>query len=337
MYKQSKRILTLLVAALTVGLLWGSLTLSAPPPGKGGGKGGGGGDKTVPDGPGMIAFVNSRTIFHINPDGSGLTSVADFTGQANPAWSPMFADGSVKIFYNDVVATGVTALMVVDVIPDLGTPVPVLEVADGAGMFQVDVSQLLVLEDGTETVRVSFRTFLDDGDSAIQIVDLSYDSGLFTVGSVSPAIPSGPGVTYYQASFSPDGQWLALERGATLADGSVDCSIWLLSADGETQQPLIDCPGSFDGFPAWSPDGSELAFISDRDGRRRQVYVASLNDALSVVSENRVTSRGKDKGWPTWSPDGLQIAYHEAGTIRKVLDTGEQFKLVDGSKPNWSP
>ncbi len=38
MFKQSKRTLTILVAAVAVTLVWGALSLSAPPPGKGGGK-----------------------------------------------------------------------------------------------------------------------------------------------------------------------------------------------------------------------------------------------------------------------------------------------------------
>jgi TolB protein len=61
-----------------------------------------------------------------------------------------------------------------------------------------------------------------------------------------------------------------------------------------------------DTFPAWSPDGKKIAFISDRDGRPN-VYVM---DADGKRVKQLTTEKG-EKDWcscPSWSADGKKIA-----------------------------
>lgn len=61
------------------------------------------------------------------------------------------------------------------------------------------------------------------------------------------------------ASFSPDGRRIVFEGH----DGT-DYEVYIADlATGETQL-LTDSPGG-DGWPAWSPDGSSIAFTSERD------------------------------------------------------------------------
>lgn len=92
-----------------------------------------------------------------------------------------------------------------------------------------------------------------------------------------------------------------------------------------------------DGQPAFSKDGTTLAFSSDRSGSF-EIYVQSLTPGAVPTP---LTSNGRSNIQPTWSPDGRFIAYHEAagggiwvvpsrgGTARRLAETG--------SHPSWSP
>lgn len=59
-----------------------------------------------------------------------------------------------------------------------------------------------------------------------------------------------------------------------------------------------------DGSPAWSPDGTRLAFYSERDGNA-EIYVMSARGA----GVTRLTRTSADEGYPAWSPDGRTITF----------------------------
>jgi serine/threonine protein kinase/Tol biopolymer transport system component len=116
-----------------------------------------------------------------------------------------------------------------------------------------------------------------------------------------------------QPAWSPDGRRLAfvspcLRRSAQdTYDGT---SIYIINADGTGRTALLaSAHGDFD--PAWSPDGSQIAFTSLRDGYQ-QIYTIDL--ATSDIT--RITDTPSDVATrqPAWSPDGLKIAY----AVRRV-------------------
>jgi TolB protein len=82
----------------------------------------------------------------------------------------------------------------------------------------------------------------------------------------------------------------------------------------------------FEREPAWSPDGTRLAFR-----RGHQIYVMNA-DGTGL----RPVVQGMN---PAWSPDGSMLAY-DTGVGVFVLDldgTGDQRFVAAGTEPAWSP
>jgi dipeptidyl aminopeptidase/acylaminoacyl peptidase len=109
--------------------------------------------------------------------------------------------------------------------------------------------------------------------------------------------------TIADLEFSPDGSKLAFTVTEPVKGKARSRSLWLLDvATGGRRQ--LTFSGKSDGSPRWSPDGSSIAFTSDRSGESAQLYVLSLRggeaEQLTDTSERVESFR--------WSPDGTRIA-----------------------------
>lgn len=96
--------------------------------------------------------------------------------------------------------------------------------------------------------------------------------------------------------------------------------------------------------PAWSPDGSQVAYWSDRTGEY-ELYVRAADGS---GEERRVTTDGAtDPVWrydARWSPDGTELAYGDHGARLRVVDvaTGKITDVDRGvygdiGDEQWSP
>jgi hypothetical protein len=116
--------------------------------------------------------------------------------------------------------------------------------------------------------------------------------------------------------------------------------IFSMFADGSEQVNLTATP-QFDGGPAWSPDGGQIAFTSARDGNS-EVYVMNADGTSQV---NLTLHPALDEN-PDWSPDGSHIAFsstRDGNSEVYVMDADgtDQIRLTtsfgfDGH-PAWSP
>lgn len=99
--------------------------------------------------------------------------------------------------------------------------------------------------------------------------------------------------------------------------------VYLVYEDGSDVRQLTS-GGSVEADPAWSPDGSKLAFVSDRDGNP-EIY--TMNADGSGVA--RLTTNGEADYQPAWSPDGRKIAF----ASRRTGDAEIFVMNADGSSP----
>jgi len=118
---------------------------------------------------------------------------------------------------------------------------------------------------------------------------------------------------------SPNGKVLAFVR----ADPDAE-RIYIAPAGGGAARRLISSRGT---LPRWSPDGSTIAFASDRryDGG---IFIIRADGS----GERQLTKEG---GWPVWWPDGSQIGYiavgpNGNGQIRVVAPRDGTTRTLDG-------
>ena len=120
-----------------------------------------------------------------------------------------------------------------------------------------------------------------------------------------------------------------------------------IGAVGKPQQ-IFSAQHATQASPTFSPDGKQIAFVSNKDGLPR-VYVMKVpenRNKQKTMPTRLLTKRNVESTAPAWSPDGHKVAYcSKTNGIRQIwminLETGEEKQITNGpghkENPSWAP
>ena len=290
---------------------------------------------------GKIAFARQPNdaggIYTVDPDGSGLSLLAKEGDE--PAWSPdgtkiayttnvgikvMDADGSNKrrltpnrpdLFYSDPTwSSDGTQLAFTTQMEhyDLdsrdiytmdvdGSNITNIIRSPGVGEADIDISP-----DGSQMCLERFRSLLSDIPGEGQS-----ESGIYVVNidGSNPTRLSLTDWTEHECAWSPDGTKIAYSYTppGSPGDGESPPDVYIMNADGSGKINLTK-NRAWGSHPAWSPDGTKIAFMSDRDsGDAGNGSTETYADIYTMDADGSDVVRVTEtplvyKGQPDWQP-----------------------------------
>jgi Tol biopolymer transport system component len=228
-----------------------------------------------PDGR-KIAFTSDRDgnseVYVMNADGSGQTRLTNNPAlDSGPVWSP---DGEKIVFVSD--RDGNNEIYVMN--------------ADGSGQTNLSNNEAsegdpLWSPDGTKVAFSSDR-------------DMPYVPGIYLMnadGSGQTLLYHGGDRHSWPAEWSPGGSRLLFER-----DSEGTMQIGVMNADGSGRRIFSFEPYWYDNFaPSWSPDGTKIVFVGERDGDYYDNCEICVINA-DGTGETRLTRNSAADTWPSW-------------------------------------
>jgi dipeptidyl aminopeptidase/acylaminoacyl peptidase len=203
-------------------------------------------------------------------------------------------------------------------------------VARGPAFTPVKVTQFIE-DDGQEITQLRFSP---DGTRLVFVLGGDHDANWPAEGDLAPdpgSSPTQPATAIWALPLNSgppvkidDGDAPVISARGQLAyikDGHV----WVSSLDGGKPEHLFFDRGK-DSDLVWSPDGTRLAFVSDRKDHSFIGIFTSKNTPLVYLAP----STHKDLS-PVWSPDGARIAF-----ARRAGDGGAPRPVLSRVPHPWS-
>jgi Tol biopolymer transport system component len=276
---------------------------------------------------GRIAFVSDRAgnaeIYVIRADGTGLTRLTNNTvGDGQPAWSHdgtkiAFVRGSglgEEIYVMNANGTGVKRLTNNNQIDENPAWSPDGTKIVFASTRETTYRKLYVMNaNGSGVARLTqgtssdvYPTWSPDGSRiAFERHSLHFVNRLW-VGTTDIAViaASGGGALTlatgreYHPAWSPDGTKIVFSsaRDNLYHNNTPAREIYRMSTNGSGVTRLTTNTVN-DDWPTWSPDGSKVAFESDRNGNP-DIYIMNPNG----TGVTRLTFKSATDGEPAWGP-----------------------------------
>lgn len=230
---------------------------------------------------------------------------------------------------------------------EISSPAPTAEGEQDGDLTLAPTVTLDEPAEPTEAVSESIislvpQALIDRGAGTGRVVYASDSGGNFDLYLTNEAGESSRLLTSdtneFNPVFSPSGRQIAY-HAVEPVNGTWE--IYLISASGGIPSNLTDAV-SDDSFPQWSPDGTTIAFHSNRSNQF-DLYTIEIESK----TVERLTSAPVGDFAPTWSPDGAQIAFYRriaAGRHELFLinrDGSGETQLTDlgavSQFPVWSP
>jgi len=139
--------------------------------------------------------------------------------------------------------------------------------------------------------------------------EMTEGSGLYLIPSLGGAerritqLSSAANFYYYQMSWSPDGEWLAIQDKSSPQEAP---SIFLVARETGEKRKLTTPPAAAHGdrHPAISPDGKTVAFVRFISSGVGDLYLVPTAGAAQ-----RLTFDDTGISSPVWTPDGREILF----------------------------
>jgi len=140
-------------------------------------------------------------------------------------------------------------------------------------------------------------------------------------------------------SFAQTPRLRANGKIAFTSDRYGNLEIYVMNADGTNQVRLTNNLAA-DDYPTWSPDGTKIAFVSQRPSGGYAIYRMN-GDGTNRVEITPINVEASSSSM-SWSPDGQRIVFDDNSDIFVVnVDGGNRQNLTNGpewdSGPSWSP
>lgn len=196
--------------------------------------------------------------------------------------------------------------------------------SDGGGIRQLTADRSISLSpawspDGSRIAYTSFRRGYPD----IYVIDLRSNN--------RACIANYPGINMAGA-FSPAGGELLMVLSK---DGNPE--VYVKDLGGGRLTRLTNTPRAGEASPTWSPDGSQVAYVSDLSGTGSpQIYVMGRSGG-----SRRLTSRGRENVSPDWGPNGwIVYASRRSGAYSVCMinpQSGEDREIAGGDASYEDP
>jgi TolB protein len=197
------------------------------------------------------------------------------------------------------------------------------------GLDGVAQSQLAFVSD-RDSNRVRTRPVPDGGVSK-EVYIADYDGANVRPVTANRSLTLAP-------AWAPDSRALAY----TLWPGiGQPANVYVNTLDGRPVRALLPSNGDMNSLPAWSPDGTEIAFASNRSGNM-EIWVVNRDGSRL----RQVTNHPGIDNAPTWSPDGQHLAFASdrggGAQLYVVKADGTGLEKMtsdpyDHDRPTWSP